>query len=232
MTPKKSLTLADSKPAHLDVIRRLEFVENQRKELLALTFSEDATIRTWRVTYSTSDSQAGEAVNVSKIRLTVPDLPGPLPFKPGLATHETKEWRPPNFQEQPSRKQLGRAAYFLNLEASKNPIAKLKRGVIVRAHPRAIFSSCVGRFQNAPVRVFSGDQSGTINCYEVESDGLGSGSRVSKPVRSQFGLWTRWTPIRWSRRPPTNSKCSAFPGAQTTAGNCCWRTRIGGCSAT
>lgn len=172
MTPKKSLTLADSKPAHLDVIRRLEFVENQRKELLALTFSEDATIRTWRVTYSTSDSQAGEAVNVSKTRLTVPDLPGPLHFKPGLATHETKEWRPPNFQEKPSRKQLGRAASFLNLETSKNPIAKLKRGVIVRAHPRAIFSSCVSRFQNAPVRVFSGDQSGTINCYEVESDGL------------------------------------------------------------
>lgn len=172
VTPKKSLTLGDSKAAHLDVIRRLEFVENQRKELLALTFSEDSTIRTWRVAFSNTDPNVGEAAKKSEFRQQISEHVVPTPQELNLEPPKPKEWAPPIWAQHSSRKQLGKAASFLNLEASKAPTVKLKPGKMVRAHSGAIFSSCVSRLPNAPVRVFSGDQSGTVNCFEIESEGL------------------------------------------------------------
>lgn len=154
---KKSLSLADSKPAHLDVIRRVEFAEDPVVGLVALTFSEDATIRTWKVNFKSADT----AVLESPQRLP----PHHSRHLPGLTGNEM----PSHLTYQTSRRQFGKAASFLLMEGQKAPLPKLKRGGIFRVHTGSIFSSCVSRPGEGPVRVYSGDRLGTVNCFDLEN---------------------------------------------------------------
>ena len=166
---KKSLTLADSKTAHFDVIRKLEFVEDPIAGLVALTFSEDATIRTWRVLFESSEADLPESSNPQ----TTIQAPHHSRNHPGL----TGETHLPTWTYQTSKRQIGRATSFLNMDGQRGSLPKLKRGVIVRAHLGSIFSSCVSKLSDGLIRVFSGDRLGTVNVF-----GMTNG--LLKPIRS------------------------------------------------
>jgi hypothetical protein len=173
---KKSLTLADSKAAHFDVIRKVEFVEEPGMGLMALTFSEDATIRTWKVLLQSSEMAVLDSPQKAVSTILVPHHSR---YHPGLAEEDklTKELLPPIWTYQTSKRQIGRATSFLNMDGQKGIFPRLKRGAIVRAHFGSIFSSCVSRPGDRPVRIFSGDRLGSVNCFSLESGLL-------KPVRT------------------------------------------------
>ena len=158
----KSLTMLDSKAAHLDSIRRLEFIEDERLGLLGFTFAEDGLIRTWRVHYSDRDQRYPPLPQEPKFVDAQAKSIGLL--LPGLDATGQRE-APPFFQ-QAHRRQIGRATSFINMDAPKLPSVKIKRGAILRCHSGAIFSSC-SQVAGGVRRLFSGDRFGTVNCFDV-----------------------------------------------------------------
>lgn len=168
---KKALTLADSKAAHFDVIRKVEFIDDPGTGLMALTFSEDATIRTWKVLLQSSDLPVLDSPQKAGSTILVPHHSRQLPGNSG-EEQGGKDIFPPVWTYQTSKRQIGRATSFLNMDGQKGIYPRLKRGAIVRAHHGSIFSSCVSRPGDRPVRVFSGDRLGNVNCFSLEGGQL------------------------------------------------------------
>lgn len=165
VSKKKYLTILDSKAAHLDAIRRLEFVEGGNGRGLLVTLSDDATIRTWRLVSAADERNIGKELNHAQLNGELRDSENDT--SPERLDKRNAE--PTTFQ--PQKRQFGRAASSFNLDTVNRPNVKIKRGEIVRGHSGAILSSCTSK-QQAVTRLYSGDRFGTVNCFELEEERL------------------------------------------------------------
>ena len=166
---KRKLKLVASKLAHLDSIRKVEWIQKDN-QLYILTFSEDGLIKTWRV-------EAGEEglmlVNNPKSQSALKNNCLPRSEDPfdtqNLMTQK-------NSDLQGSYRQQSRAFPVFNGPSSglesKKRFFNLKKEAVLHFHVAPIFSSCFETKENGVIRVFSGDSKGNIHGFNFSNHRL------------------------------------------------------------
>lgn len=169
---KRKLKILDKKFAHLDSIRRFEFIETGNNGLQIVTFSEDSLIKSWKVDLGMSTEL------LFQTQKQVPKFPNSEYNldQMELSDQETQKNRESvNFQNSPlkfSPAQFKSGSFaYLNV-APKPAHVKLKIDKVIRVHTSPIFSSCASTSTQGLRRVFSGDCKGNVNCFSMINESL------------------------------------------------------------
>ena len=174
--PNRLLRMTSSVFAHLDAIRRIEWVPSD-SGLTLLTFSHDCLVKQWRVQADSDLESSGLAKTGSLAsKLTVeanslaPGLQQPLDSTGSLPTSTTQPREPSSRQSKcPDPWPSGKAV-------PKGARVGLKQAAALRLHSAPIFSSFACQQSDGSVRCFSGDSKGWVFCSVLAEEGL-RGSR-------------------------------------------------------
>jgi hypothetical protein len=164
----RRLRLAASKLAHLDGIRKVEWVRNEAG-LFLCTFSEDGVAKTWRVEAREDQGQSGNQRCTSAVKSDTPGLPHPQTDPQNTMTQKHSDVQASLHHQQCVFPVFANSSNRLN---QRQKFVGLKKESNSHQHVAPIFSSCVETTDNGLVRVFSGDSKGVIHGFVFNNSRL------------------------------------------------------------
>lgn len=162
-----SIKVIASIPAHLDSIRKFEFVKNKADELFIISFSDDCLIKSRKININeetTSENKQNSNVDLNYMSV-----------QSEIKTNQFLDMETKKYQEVYSRRKIEsqfNSSIHQNLyqNLSKPPNISIKKVENLRVHLAPIFSTFASKSTDGPTRIFSGDSTGQVHTFLLEND--------------------------------------------------------------